>query len=98
METVETERASRSIGETAPVFEALDLLSTSDTEQMWRNVDARKDATPGGAEQRQRLREIGDRGALLTRPDNHVGFRHAEVSPQAGELLLGALRKILGHG
>ncbi|MBP8535779.1 FAD-dependent monooxygenase [Streptomyces sp. MK37H] len=217
------ERANRSIGETAPVFEALDLLSTSDPEQMWRNVDARKDATPEGAKQRQRLREaiaakvyefnahgvemnqryvsdavvpdgtpdpgfdrdpelhhqptthpgaklphawvvrgrerlstldlgghgrftlftgigggcweeaaaavrqelgvelatvsigpgqeyedpygdwarlreIGDCGALLTRPDNHIGFRHAEASPQAGELLLGALRKILGHG
>ncbi|WP_445515875.1 hypothetical protein [Streptomyces sp. NEAU-174] len=46
METVETERADRSIGETAPVFEALDPLPTSDPEQMWRDVDARKDATP----------------------------------------------------
>ncbi|MCQ8188462.1 FAD-dependent oxidoreductase [Streptomyces rugosispiralis] len=217
------ERANRSIGETAPVFEALDLLSTSDPEQMWRNVDARKDATPEGAKQRRRLREaiaakvyefnahgvemnqryvsaavvpdgtpdpgfdrdpelhhqpstrpgaklphawvvrgrarlstldlgghgrftlftgigggcwaeaaaavrrelgvelatvsigpgqeyedpygdwarlreIGDCGALLTRPDNHIGFRHPEASPQARELLLGALRKILGHG
>ncbi|MEE4590741.1 hypothetical protein V2J94_02320 [Streptomyces sp. DSM 41524] len=98
METVETERADRSIGETVPVFEALDLLSTSDPEQMWRDVDARKDATPEGAGHRRRLREIRDRGALLPRPDNHVGFRHAEASPQTGELPLGALRKILGHG
>ncbi|GAA2321054.1 FAD-dependent oxidoreductase [Streptomyces violaceusniger] len=217
------ERANRSIGETAPVFEALDLLSTSDPEQMWRNVGARKAATSEGAKRRQRLREaiaakvyefnahgvemnqryasdavvpdgtpdpgfdrdpelhhqpttrpgaklphawvvrgperlstldlgghgrftlftgigggcweeaaaavrrelgvelatvsigpgeeyedpygdwarlreIGDCGALLTRPDNHIGFRHAEASPEARKLLLGAVRKILGHG
>ncbi|MEU9968822.1 hypothetical protein [Streptomyces malaysiensis] len=28
----------------------------------------------------------------------HIGFHHPEVSPHAGELLIGALRKILGHG
>ena len=216
------ERANKSIGETAPVFEALNLLSTSDPEQMWRNVAARKDATGEAEKQRQRLREaiaakvyefnahgvemnqryasaavvpdgtpdpgfvrdpelyhqpstrpgaklphawvtrgsdrlstldlgghgrftlftgiggdcwrqaaeaarrelgvevatvvIGpgqeyedpygdwaglretaDGGALLARPDNYIGFRHATASPDAADLLTGALRQILGH-
>ena len=216
------ERANKSIGETAPVFEALNVLSTADPGQMWRNVAARKDATAEGEKQRQRLREAiaakvyefnahgvemnqrytsaavvpdgtpapgfardpelyhqpstrpgaklphawvtrgrdrhstldlggqgrftlftgiggdcwrqaaeaarhdlgieiatvvigpgqeyedpygdwaalretGDGGVLLVRPDNYIGFRHATAAPDAGDLLTGALRQILGH-
>lgn len=51
------ERANRSIGETAPLFESLDLLSTSDPDEMWRRVDGRKEDTGRAAEQRIKLRE-----------------------------------------
>ena len=44
-----------------------------------------------------RVREIGDGGCLLVRPDQHVAWR--SHGPQAGAdaALLGALRRILGH-
>ncbi|WP_326719183.1 MULTISPECIES: FAD-dependent monooxygenase [unclassified Streptomyces] len=50
-------RANKSIGETAPIFEALDGLSPQTPEQLWANIDARKDATEAAAKQRQALRE-----------------------------------------
>ncbi|GAA4466164.1 FAD-dependent monooxygenase [Phytohabitans houttuyneae] len=51
------ERANRSIGETARVFEALGLLSTGDHAQLRRNMDARKLPTAEAERQRQQLRE-----------------------------------------
>ncbi len=51
------ERANKSIGEFGPIFESLGLLSTKDPEQMKRNMEARKDATPEAAERRERLRQ-----------------------------------------
>ena len=44
-----------------------------------------------------KVREIGDGGCVLVRPDQHVAFR--SMGPQAGAetALLGALRRILGH-
>jgi 2,4-dichlorophenol 6-monooxygenase len=53
-------RANKSIGETAPVFEALDLLAPQSPEQLLANIDARKDATPAGEKRRARLREAID--------------------------------------
>lgn len=50
-------RANKSIGETAPIFEALDGLSPQTPEQLWANIAARKDATEAAAKQRQALRE-----------------------------------------
>ncbi|MEU0943701.1 FAD-dependent monooxygenase [Streptomyces canus] len=50
-------RANRSIGETAPIFEALDGLSPQTPEQLWANIAARKDATEAAEKQRARLRE-----------------------------------------
>ncbi len=50
------ERANKSIGEFGPIFESLGLLSTTDPEQMKRNMEARKAATPEAAEQREKLR------------------------------------------
>jgi 2,4-dichlorophenol 6-monooxygenase len=50
-------RANRSIGETAPIFEALDGLPPQTPEQLWANIAARKDATEAAAKQRARLRE-----------------------------------------
>jgi 2,4-dichlorophenol 6-monooxygenase len=50
-------RANKSIRETAPIFEALGGLSPQTPEQLWRNIAARKDATPEAEEQRERLRE-----------------------------------------
>jgi 2,4-dichlorophenol 6-monooxygenase len=50
-------RANKSIGETAPVFAALDGLSPQTPEQLWANIAARKDATPAAEKQRQELRE-----------------------------------------
>ncbi|MFF7388929.1 FAD-dependent oxidoreductase [Streptomyces scabiei] len=50
-------RANQSIGETAPVFEALGGLAPQTPEQLWRNIAARKDATTEAEEQRARLRE-----------------------------------------
>ena len=51
------ERANKSIGEFGPIFESLGLLSTKDPEQMKRNMEARKEATPEAAEQREKLRK-----------------------------------------
>ncbi|NEC86013.1 FAD-dependent monooxygenase [Streptomyces sp. SID12501] len=50
-------RANKSIGETAPIFEALDGLSPQTPEELWANIAARKDATEAAAKQRARLRE-----------------------------------------
>lgn len=50
-------RANRSIGETAPIFEALDGLSPQTPEQLWANIAARKDATEAAEKQRAKLRE-----------------------------------------
>ncbi|MEV8540174.1 FAD-dependent monooxygenase [Streptomyces sp. NPDC051572] len=50
-------RANKSIGETAPIFEALDGLSPQTPEQLWANIEARKDATEPAAKQRAALRE-----------------------------------------
>ncbi|MGI5198258.1 FAD-dependent oxidoreductase [Streptomyces sp. CA-288835] len=50
-------RANQSIGETAPVFEALGGLAPQTAEQLWRNIAARKDTTTEAEEQRARLRE-----------------------------------------
>ncbi|MCZ0991537.1 FAD-dependent oxidoreductase [Streptomyces diastatochromogenes] len=50
-------RANKSIGETAPIFEALDGLSPQTPEQLWANIAARRDATEAAAKQRARLRE-----------------------------------------
>ena len=51
------ERANKSIGETLPLFESLDLLSTDDPDELWDRVEARKAATPEGESARDRLRE-----------------------------------------
>ncbi|MFG1992172.1 FAD-dependent oxidoreductase [Actinoplanes sp. NPDC048988] len=51
------DRANRSIGETARVFEALGLLSTDDPAQLRANMDARKLPTPEAEKQRRALRE-----------------------------------------
>lgn len=53
-------RANKSIGETAPVFESLDLLAPQSPEQLLANIEARKDATPAGEKRRERLREAID--------------------------------------
>ncbi|MEU0212984.1 FAD-dependent oxidoreductase [Streptomyces canus] len=50
-------RANQSIGETAPIFEALDGLSPQTPEQLWANIAARKDTTEAAGKQRARLRE-----------------------------------------
>ncbi|OIK02162.1 FAD-dependent oxidoreductase [Streptomyces monashensis] len=50
-------RANKSIGETTPVFEALDGLSPQTPEQLRANIAARKEATEAAAKQRARLRE-----------------------------------------
>lgn len=50
-------RANKSIGETAPIFEALDGLSPQTPEQLWANIAARKDATEAAGKQRAALRE-----------------------------------------
>ncbi|MFF4211961.1 FAD-dependent oxidoreductase [Streptomyces sp. NPDC001796] len=50
-------RANRSIGETAPVFEALDGLSPQTPEQLWANIAARREATEAAEKQRAKLRE-----------------------------------------
>ncbi|MBM2617591.1 FAD-dependent monooxygenase [Actinoplanes sp. LDG1-06] len=51
------DRANRSIGETARIFDALGMLSTEDPEQLRRNMDARKLSTPAAEKQRRELRE-----------------------------------------
>ncbi|MFI8186076.1 FAD-dependent oxidoreductase [Actinacidiphila glaucinigra] len=53
-------RANKSIGETAPVFDALDLLTPQSPEQLLANMESRKEATPAGEKRRARLREAID--------------------------------------
>ncbi|WP_030322767.1 FAD-dependent oxidoreductase [Streptomyces sp. NRRL B-3229] len=50
-------RANRSIGETAPIFEALDGLSPQTPEQLWANIAARKEVGEAAEKQRAKLRE-----------------------------------------
>jgi 2,4-dichlorophenol 6-monooxygenase len=50
------ERANQSITEFGGIFEALGLEDPTDADQMRANMAALKDDTPGGADQRQRLR------------------------------------------
>ena len=51
------ERANKSIEEFGPIFEALGLSETGDADQMQKNMEARKEATPEAAEQREKLLE-----------------------------------------
>lgn len=44
-----------------------------------------------------RVREIGDSGCILVRPDQHVAWRSHGPQADADAALLGALRHILGH-
>lgn len=44
-----------------------------------------------------RVREIGDGGCVLVRPDQHVAWRAMGASGQAEAELTGALRAVLGH-
>lgn len=44
-----------------------------------------------------RVREIGDGGCILVRPDQHVAWRSHGPQADADAALLGALRRILGH-
>ena len=50
-------RANQSIEEFGPIFEALGLLDTSDPEQMRANMEARKDDSQAGTQQREKLRQ-----------------------------------------
>ncbi|MEU0971421.1 FAD-dependent monooxygenase [Streptomyces sp. NPDC005917] len=50
-------RANKSIGETAPIFEALGGLTPQAPERLWASIAARKEATEGAEKQRARLRE-----------------------------------------
>jgi 2,4-dichlorophenol 6-monooxygenase len=49
-------RANQSIEEFGPIFDALGLLDTADTEQLVANMAARKEIGPAAAEQRSKLR------------------------------------------
>ena len=51
------ERANKSIEEFEPIFDALGLLEAEDEEQMYANMEARKENTPQAREQREKLRE-----------------------------------------
>ena len=51
------ERANKSIEEFGPIFDALGLLDAEDEEQMWANMEERKEASPEAREQREKLRE-----------------------------------------
>jgi 2,4-dichlorophenol 6-monooxygenase len=51
------DRANKSIAEFGPIFDALGLLSTTDPDAMKANMEARKQATPLGAERRAKLRD-----------------------------------------
>jgi 2,4-dichlorophenol 6-monooxygenase len=42
-------------------------------------------------------REIGDDGAILVRPDVHVGWRSTAAVARPAEVLTSALSKILGR-
>jgi 2,4-dichlorophenol 6-monooxygenase len=50
-------RANKSIDEFGPIFRSLGLTDTRDPEQMRANMEARKDATPEAAQQREQLRQ-----------------------------------------
>jgi 2,4-dichlorophenol 6-monooxygenase len=50
-------RANQSIGEFAPIFEALGLLASKDPEQMKRNMEALKEGSPEAGERREKLRQ-----------------------------------------
>jgi 2,4-dichlorophenol 6-monooxygenase len=50
------DRANKSISEFGPIFDALGLLSTNDPKIMKANMEARKEATPLGAQRREKLR------------------------------------------
>jgi 2,4-dichlorophenol 6-monooxygenase len=50
------DRANKSISEFGPIFDALGLLSTNDPVAMKANMESRKEATPSGAERREKLR------------------------------------------
>ncbi|GAA0268749.1 FAD-dependent monooxygenase [Cryptosporangium japonicum] len=43
------------------------------------------------------VRGVGDTGAVLTRPDNYVGYRVPSLPEDPGSALEGALRRILGR-
>jgi 2,4-dichlorophenol 6-monooxygenase len=49
-------RANQSVDEFGPIFEALGVLGTTDSEQMRANMEVRKEDSPGGAEVREKLR------------------------------------------
>jgi 2,4-dichlorophenol 6-monooxygenase len=49
-------RANQSISEFGPIFQALGLLDTGDAARLRANMEARKQATPAAAEQREKLR------------------------------------------
>ncbi|MGW1675549.1 FAD-dependent oxidoreductase [Streptomyces sp. NPDC002324] len=66
-------RANKSIGETAPVFEALDGLAPQTPEQLWANITARKDDTEAAEKQRAKLREA-------------IGFKVYEFNAHGVEL------------
>jgi 2,4-dichlorophenol 6-monooxygenase len=51
------ERANKSIAEFKPIFESLGLLSTTDPDQMKRNMEARKKDTHESAQQREDLQK-----------------------------------------
>jgi len=42
--------------------------------------------------------EIGDTGAILVRPDNHVGWRAQNAEADSGAVLGAALTSLLGRG
>jgi len=44
-----------------------------------------------------KVREIGDGGCVLVRPDQHVAWRAMGASGKAEAELTGALRAVLGH-
>jgi 2,4-dichlorophenol 6-monooxygenase len=51
------DRANKSITEFGPIFDALGLLETSDTDQMRANMEIRKENSPRGALAREKLRK-----------------------------------------
>ena len=50
-------RANKSIGDYPPIFAAMGMLGAKDPEEMRRNMEERKDATPKAAARRAALRE-----------------------------------------
>lgn len=43
------------------------------------------------------VREVGDSGAILVRPDRHVAWRSATMAAEPASELRAALRRVLGH-